>query len=213
MTTITYSSWSRSSASEEEKMSLALSQMPRIWQSCGLGMRSSSSQAALRSILSKELSEIRAAGTYKVERVITTPQAAAIQVQEREGKLLNFCANNYLGLSVSVNHSIMIKTSQITAYLCIGCKLYDVTMTSSSTHLYLCIVRWSRLIIKGAVQKSSTIVVSYTLTHIRTHTLCNGYTHTLQSHPEVVEAAKTALDKYGNGLSSVRFICGTQVKR
>lgn len=81
-------------------MSLTLSQMPRIWQSYGLGMRSSSSQAVLRSILSKELSEIRAAGTYKVERVITTPQAAAIQVQEREGKLLNFCANNYLGLSV-----------------------------------------------------------------------------------------------------------------
>ena len=35
----------------------------------------------------------------------------------------------------------------------------------------------------------------------------------LQSHPEVVEAAKTALDRYGNGLSSVRFICGTQVKK
>lgn len=81
-------------------MSLTLSYIPRVWQAYGLGMRSSSSQAALRSILSKELSEIRAAGTYKVERVITTPQAAAIQVQEWEGKLLNFCANNYLGLSV-----------------------------------------------------------------------------------------------------------------
>ena len=32
-----------------------------------------------------------------------------------------------------------------------------------------------------------------------------------QSHPEVIQAAKDALDKYGNGLSSVRFICGTQV--
>ena len=63
-------------------------------------MRSSSSQASLRSILSKELSEIQAAGTYKTERVITTPQAAAIRVQEQEGSLLNFCANNYLGLSV-----------------------------------------------------------------------------------------------------------------
>ncbi|KAK2568347.1 2-amino-3-ketobutyrate coenzyme A ligase [Acropora cervicornis] len=31
-----------------------------------------------------------------------------------------------------------------------------------------------------------------------------------QSHPEVVKGAKDALDKYGNGLSSVRFICGTQ---
>jgi glycine C-acetyltransferase len=34
-----------------------------------------------------------------------------------------------------------------------------------------------------------------------------------QSHPEVVNAAKEALDKYGAGLSSVRFICGTQVIR
>ena len=84
-------------------MSLTLSHIPRVWQVCRLGMRNSSSQAALRSILSKELSEIRAAGTYKVERVITTPQAAAIQVQERDGKLLNFCANNYLGLSVRNN--------------------------------------------------------------------------------------------------------------
>ena len=30
------------------------------------------------------------------------------------------------------------------------------------------------------------------------------------SHPEVIEASKDALDKYGAGLSSVRFICGTQ---
>ena len=89
-----------SRGTNELEMSLTLPHFPRIWQSCGRGMRNNSSQAALRSILSKELSEIRAAGTYKVERVITTPQAAAIQVQEREGKLLNFCANNYLGLSV-----------------------------------------------------------------------------------------------------------------
>ena len=33
----------------------------------------------------------------------------------------------------------------------------------------------------------------------------------LQSHPEVIHAAKDALDKYGAGLGSVRFICGTQV--
>ena len=33
----------------------------------------------------------------------------------------------------------------------------------------------------------------------------------LQSHPEVINAGKDALDKYGAGLSSVRFICGTQV--
>ena len=36
--------------------------------------------------------------------------------------------------------------------------------------------------------------------------------HFFQSHPEVIQAAKDTLDKYGNGLSSVRFICGTQVR-
>ena len=34
----------------------------------------------------------------------------------------------------------------------------------------------------------------------------------LSSHPEVVEAAKDALDTHGYGMSSVRFICGTQEK-
>ena len=84
------------------EMSISLSHSPCIWQARRSGMRNSSSQAsiALGSILRKELSEIRTAGTYKEERVITTPQAAAIQVQERAGTLLNFCANNYLGLSV-----------------------------------------------------------------------------------------------------------------
>lgn len=92
--------------------------------------RSSTAASSLRKGLSKQLEDIRAAGTWKVERVITSPQAAAIRVQEtKQDLLLNFCANNYLGLS---------------------------------------------------------------------------------SHPEVIEAAKAALDKYGNGLSSVRFICGTQ---
>ena len=49
-----------------------------------------------------ELEGIREAGTWKAERVITSPQAAAIRVQGRAGTVLNFCANNYLGLSVSV---------------------------------------------------------------------------------------------------------------
>ena len=33
----------------------------------------------------------------------------------------------------------------------------------------------------------------------------------LSSHPEVIDAGRQALDEFGNGLSSVRFICGTQV--
>ncbi len=78
------------------------------------------------------LEEIRAAGLYKEERVLTTPQGAHIRTNEHAGRgdVLNFCANNYLGLS---------------------------------------------------------------------------------AHPRLVEAAKRALDTYGFGLSSVRFICGTQI--
>ena len=75
-----------------------------------------------------QIKEIRAAGTYKAERVLATPQNARVQV--RGGKdVLNFCANNYLGLS---------------------------------------------------------------------------------DHPDVIKAAHAALDRWGYGLSSVRFICGTQ---
>lgn len=47
--------------------------------------------------LQRELAEIKAAGLYKTERIITSPQRAAIEVGGRE--VLNFCANNYLGLS------------------------------------------------------------------------------------------------------------------
>jgi glycine C-acetyltransferase len=78
--------------------------------------------------LESQLGEIRAAGTYKRERIITTPQDAHIRVGNGE-PVLNMCANNYLGLA---------------------------------------------------------------------------------EHPAVVKAAHDALDKWGYGLSSVRFICGTQ---
>ncbi len=45
-----------------------------------------------------QLDEIRSGGLYKEERVITSPQAAKIQVADG-GEVLNFCANNYLGLA------------------------------------------------------------------------------------------------------------------
>lgn len=48
--------------------------------------------------LATTLEEIRAAGLYKTERVITTPQKVEIKVQGGE-EVLNFCANNYLGLA------------------------------------------------------------------------------------------------------------------
>ncbi len=50
-----------------------------------------------RSIYASELDAIRTAGLYKSERVITTPQAA--QIESDGAQVLNFCANNYLGLS------------------------------------------------------------------------------------------------------------------
>lgn len=74
------------------------------------------------------LTQIENDGLYKLERIITSPQSANIEVAGGK-KVLNMCANNYLGLA---------------------------------------------------------------------------------NHPEIVEAAKSSYDKWGYGLSSVRFICGTQ---
>src|SRR4249920_70674 len=78
--------------------------------------------------LDSQLAGIRAAGTYKRERVIITPQGTTIRVADGQ-PVLNLCANNYLGLA---------------------------------------------------------------------------------QHPEVASAAKKAIDKWGYGMASVRFICGTQ---
>ncbi len=51
----------------------------------------------LKPVLQQELKEITEAGLYKQERVITTPQAAEIKANGKQ--VINFCANNYLGLS------------------------------------------------------------------------------------------------------------------
>ena len=78
--------------------------------------------------LKNETEAVREAGLFKSERIIATPQQAAIGLEDGS-EVLNFCANNYLGLS---------------------------------------------------------------------------------NHPALVEAAKAALERFGFGMSSVRFICGTQ---
>ncbi|MDX5477574.1 MAG: aminotransferase class I/II-fold pyridoxal phosphate-dependent enzyme, partial [Cyclobacteriaceae bacterium] len=52
----------------------------------------------LKPKLEKELKEIENAGLFKKERIITSPQAAEITISGGQ-KVLNFCANNYLGLS------------------------------------------------------------------------------------------------------------------
>ncbi|NDV65767.1 glycine C-acetyltransferase [Bacteroides sp. 224] len=81
----------------------------------------------MKEFLSNTLTEIKEAGLYKEERLIESPQQAAITVKGK--KVLNFCANNYLGLS---------------------------------------------------------------------------------NHPRLIEASQKMMDKRGYGMSSVRFICGTQ---
>ena len=53
---------------------------------------------SLKAKLDQELAEIREAGLYKNERIITTPQGADINT-DTAGEVVNFCANNYLGLS------------------------------------------------------------------------------------------------------------------
>src|SRR4051812_3756426 len=83
---------------------------------------------AYRAHLEQTLADIDAAGLYKRERILATPQRAEVTVADGQ-RVLNFCANNYLGLS---------------------------------------------------------------------------------DHPKIVKAAHSALDRWGYGLSSVRFICGTQ---
>jgi glycine C-acetyltransferase len=58
--------------------------------------------------LQQELASIKEAGLYKNERIITTAQGAEIEVSTGE-KVLNFCANNYLGLS---NHPALVKAAK-----------------------------------------------------------------------------------------------------
>lgn len=58
--------------------------------------------------LTKEIDEIREAGLYKNERIIVSPQGAEIKLESGE-EVLNFCANNYLGLS---NHPELVKAAK-----------------------------------------------------------------------------------------------------
>lgn len=54
--------------------------------------------STLKPVLERELQSIREAGLYKKERIITTPQGAVIRTSDGK-EVINFCANNYLGLS------------------------------------------------------------------------------------------------------------------
>ena len=64
----------------------------------------------IKDTLKKEIQEIKEAGLYKSERIITSPQDALIKISTGE-EVLNFCANNYLGLS---NHPEVIQAAKDT---------------------------------------------------------------------------------------------------
>ncbi|VDM31701.1 unnamed protein product [Hydatigera taeniaeformis] len=70
--------------------------------------RCSSAAAAVQSLITKELDGIKAAGTWKTERVIISPQAADVSVEGIKGGVINFCANNYLGLA---SHPRVVETA------------------------------------------------------------------------------------------------------
>eukprot|EP00271_Cylindrocystis_brebissonii_P000053 TRINITY_DN1004_c0_g5_i1.p1 TRINITY_DN1004_c0_g5~~TRINITY_DN1004_c0_g5_i1.p1 ORF type:complete len:457 (-),score=85.42 TRINITY_DN1004_c0_g5_i1:545-1915(-) len=73
-----------------------------------------SAGASLRALLAAQLNEMKEAGTFKEERIITSPQGSAIllkqqqQQQQQRGDILNLCANNYLGLA---NHPRLVKAA------------------------------------------------------------------------------------------------------
>ncbi|MBE0655626.1 MAG: aminotransferase class I/II-fold pyridoxal phosphate-dependent enzyme, partial [Bacteroidales bacterium] len=62
----------------------------------------------IKSHLQNELREIKEAGLYKSERIIVSPQGAEIKLESGQ-EVLNFCANNYLGLS---NHPELVKAAK-----------------------------------------------------------------------------------------------------
>tara|TARA_R110002126_G_scaffold72364_2_gene180940 strand:+ start:17798 stop:18991 length:1194 start_codon:yes stop_codon:yes gene_type:complete len=64
----------------------------------------------IKDILKKELQEIQDAGLYKSERIITSAQEAAIKISTGQ-EVINFCANNYLGLS---NHPEVVQAAKDT---------------------------------------------------------------------------------------------------
>src|SRR5260370_22032927 len=64
------------------------------------------SDTYLRQFLRQQLDDVRKHGLYKSERLLQSPQGSAIRVGERE--VINFCANNYLGLA---NHPAVVEAA------------------------------------------------------------------------------------------------------
>lgn len=63
----------------------------------------STAAEGFRTILKHQLNDVHAAGTYKNERIISSPQKTVINIEGSSKSVVNFCANNYLGMSVSIS--------------------------------------------------------------------------------------------------------------
>ena len=81
--------------------------------------------------LQNELKDIKEAGLYKSERIITSPQQAVIKLDSGQ-EVLNFCANNYLGLS---NHPELIKAAK-TAFDTHGYGMSSVRFICGTTDIH-----------------------------------------------------------------------------
>ena len=90
-------------------------------------IRYSAGAAQMKEIVGTELDSIREAGTWKNERVITSPQAASIRVRGSQSEILNFCANNYLGLAVNDNSAD-------------SCGRFYISHVNTTTHLHANII-------------------------------------------------------------------------
>ncbi|XP_048730811.2 2-amino-3-ketobutyrate coenzyme A ligase, mitochondrial-like [Ostrea edulis] len=75
-------------------------QLLKVWRTAfSQGKAGTATMAQVNTVLQGELEGIKEAGTWKGERIITSKQGPSIHVQGNKNDILNFCANNYLGLS------------------------------------------------------------------------------------------------------------------
>ena len=140
----------------------------------------------MKDFLSQTLAEIKEAGLYKEERLIESAQQAVITVKGKE--VLNFCANNYLGLS---NHPRLIKASQ---------EMMNNRGYGMSSVRFICGTQDIHKELEAAITVKGKEVLNF---------CANNYLG-LSNHPRLIKASQEMMNRRGYGMSSVRFICGTQ---
>src|SRR4051794_3173260 len=91
---------------EHERPESVVSSLPALTGGARPSRKTTMSDIRLNEHLTKQLDDIRAAGTFKRERVIDSAQGADIRVNHKN--VINFCANNYLGLA---NHPEIVKAA------------------------------------------------------------------------------------------------------